>query len=292
MCEEIREALSEYIDGEASSEMRAKIESHLETCEICRQVYDELLSVTAALRSLPEVEVPAGFEQRIIERIFSAEQRETIRPVAASTNKRFFKRLSSIAAIFVVGIFALTMYNNIDKPDSDIYKTTPQTPSESHRMQQPVSSDIVRNAANEPHANKKSEGVNTSAVAEAESTPNVGEVSLSSNAVSVNNLPSTATYLVTEDADRAKKESATRTSCRGMQKSLTLSREKADSEQALLMNMRCLEKELEGQDYLIKSSKSVGEDIWKFEVIIDSQTVNYLSQDGKIWIETTEESSL
>lgn len=292
MCEEIRDALSEYIDGDVSDEMKVKIESHLAICGACRQLYDDLLSVTTALRSLPEVEVPAGLEQRITERIFSAEQRETIRPVTVPTKKNFYKRLSSIAAIFVVGIFALTMYNNIDKPDSDIYKTTAQTPSESRQIQQSVSADIVRNDTQEPQANKERAPVNTNANVKAESTPDTGGVSFGSDAVFANDLASGSAYLATGDAGNREEKAMAQAPCRGTHKALTPYRDKGDSEQALLMNMRCLEKELAGRDYQIKSSKEVGQDIWKFEVIIDSQTVNYLSQDGKIWIETTEESSL
>lgn len=301
MCPEIRENLSAYIDGELSDEMKEQTERHLAACDACRQLYDELLAVTTAVQSLPQVEVPEDLEKRIAAQIFSADRSQTIHTGTVPKQKSFYKRLSSIAAIFVVGIFALTMYNNIDKPAGDAYRTiTKKTPVESQQMQQSEPADgaddiVYGSQVSQERANVSND---TDAKVKAEPPANTGAASRGNDTVSAYALDSGFTYL--QDSDTAAGEENTdRISgkpCRGKhkdaQKSSATAQGEGDSEQALLMNMRCLEKELTGSDYQIKSSKEIAQGLWKFEVIIDSRTVNYLSQDGKIWIETTEESSL
>ena len=64
-CKTIIANLSNYLDGEATPEMRQKIEKHLRGCHRCTAVYDstrKMLVITGDERAF---EIPAGFSERL-----------------------------------------------------------------------------------------------------------------------------------------------------------------------------------------------------------------------------------
>ncbi|MDE2466372.1 MAG: zf-HC2 domain-containing protein [Alphaproteobacteria bacterium] len=64
-CKTIIAHLSEYLDGEATPEMRQTIERHLRGCHRCNVVYDstrKMLIITGDERIF---EVPTGFSDRL-----------------------------------------------------------------------------------------------------------------------------------------------------------------------------------------------------------------------------------
>jgi predicted anti-sigma-YlaC factor YlaD len=64
-CKTIVANLSDYLDGNATPEMRQKIEKHLRGCHRCTAVYDstrKMLVITGDERAF---EIPAGFSHRL-----------------------------------------------------------------------------------------------------------------------------------------------------------------------------------------------------------------------------------
>jgi predicted anti-sigma-YlaC factor YlaD len=64
-CKTIVANLSEYLDGDASPEMRQKIEKHLRRCHRCTAVYDstrKMLVITGDERAF---DIPVGFSERL-----------------------------------------------------------------------------------------------------------------------------------------------------------------------------------------------------------------------------------
>ena len=112
-CIDIRESLSEYIDGGLSGARNTEIEEHLERCDECRREYDDLSKITMLLREIPDVPLPETFD----ENLRAAIRREKVIKITAV--KRRWKMLSSVAAVFVIGIFSITMYNQIDMSAPD-----------------------------------------------------------------------------------------------------------------------------------------------------------------------------
>ena len=106
-CTEIRELLSLYIDDELDESQAAEIGEHLKNCEECRREYDEFIEITELLREAPTIPLPGSFDEKLKEAI----RKEKL--VKIYTAKRRWKMLSSIAAVFVIGIFSITMYNQI-----------------------------------------------------------------------------------------------------------------------------------------------------------------------------------
>ncbi len=64
-CQHLLGELSDFLDGEASSEVCAEIERHLRTCEDCRVVVDTLRKTVTLYRELPQPVLPAVARRRL-----------------------------------------------------------------------------------------------------------------------------------------------------------------------------------------------------------------------------------
>jgi anti-sigma factor RsiW len=61
--------ISAYIEGDVDAVLRAEIDKHLETCEICSAILDSTRNVVILLADDRVFELPVGFSQRLHERI-------------------------------------------------------------------------------------------------------------------------------------------------------------------------------------------------------------------------------
>ncbi len=68
-CKHVWEHISAYIDNDVDVKLRAEIDRHLETCEICSAVLDSTRNVVVLVADDRVFELPAGFSQRLHERI-------------------------------------------------------------------------------------------------------------------------------------------------------------------------------------------------------------------------------
>lgn len=64
-CKTIIANLSGYLDGDATPEMRQKIEKHLRGCRRCSAVYDSTRKMLVITGDERIIEVPAGFSERL-----------------------------------------------------------------------------------------------------------------------------------------------------------------------------------------------------------------------------------
>jgi len=68
-CKHVWGHISAYIDGEVDAAMRAEIDKHLETCEICSAVLDSTRNVVVLVADGRVFELPAGFSARFHARL-------------------------------------------------------------------------------------------------------------------------------------------------------------------------------------------------------------------------------
>ncbi|MGO9437476.1 MAG: anti-sigma factor family protein [Terracidiphilus sp.] len=68
-CKHVWQHISAYIEGDVDAVLRAEIDKHLETCEICSAVLDSTRNVVILLADDRVFELPVGFSQRLHERI-------------------------------------------------------------------------------------------------------------------------------------------------------------------------------------------------------------------------------
>jgi anti-sigma factor RsiW len=68
-CKHVWQYISAYIDGNVDAALRADIDKHLETCEICSAVLDSTRNVVILVADDRVFELPAGFSERLHSRI-------------------------------------------------------------------------------------------------------------------------------------------------------------------------------------------------------------------------------
>lgn len=113
-CDEIRELLSLYIDGMLDEEHIKEMEAHLVNCAACKKEYDEMLEFVRLLNQIEMVPVPEAFELRMKKAL--KEERENTSAMTAGkgiTKKGRWKILTSIAAVFAVGVISLSVFHDV-----------------------------------------------------------------------------------------------------------------------------------------------------------------------------------
>ncbi len=68
-CKHVWQHISAYIDGDVDAELRAHIDRHLETCEICSAVLDSTRNVVVLVADDRVFELPGGFSERLHSRL-------------------------------------------------------------------------------------------------------------------------------------------------------------------------------------------------------------------------------
>ena len=106
-CSQIKELLSDYMDGILDKETADLVEKHLETCKDCREELASLRAISEELSSLESVEAPADFLNKVHERI---EQRSwvsrVVRRLLVPTRFKIPFQLATAAAMAVL-VFSL-----------------------------------------------------------------------------------------------------------------------------------------------------------------------------------------
>jgi hypothetical protein len=68
-CVEVWREISNYVDGDVSLELRARIEAHFKICKHCTAVLDGTRNVVRLVGDGEAFEVPAGFSRRLYSKL-------------------------------------------------------------------------------------------------------------------------------------------------------------------------------------------------------------------------------
>jgi hypothetical protein len=68
-CVEVWREISNYIDGDVSPELRARMEAHFKTCRHCTAVCDGTRNVVRLIGDGKVFGVPAGFSERLFSKL-------------------------------------------------------------------------------------------------------------------------------------------------------------------------------------------------------------------------------
>jgi hypothetical protein len=77
-CKEVDERLSDYLDGTLGEAPLREVEAHLSSCARCLENSKELSKTINAVGSLPEVDVPPGFSERVMARVREEAEKEPL----------------------------------------------------------------------------------------------------------------------------------------------------------------------------------------------------------------------
>ena len=146
-CNKIRKMLSLYIDKMLDDNLQKEVEEHISACNLCKKRYDDIKDMTTLLNEAEMVPVPESFEFRMKKALQQERAKlsgeKNIAVPAKKNNK--LRMLTSIAAIFAVGVISFGLYQDIigdqpdqldgvtdqlsqdraltDQPESDLYKS-------------------------------------------------------------------------------------------------------------------------------------------------------------------------
>jgi anti-sigma factor RsiW len=118
-CAHVSELLSPYIDDMLDETQTRALRSHLSVCAVCEEEYAQLTRMREALLNLPEPPLPAAFDLRLRQAVarLSEETRSGADGPAREARARSRRRrrlLSSVAAVFAIGLLSLFAYNRFD----------------------------------------------------------------------------------------------------------------------------------------------------------------------------------
>ncbi len=114
-CSLARSLLDDYADRELPDSTESTLKEHLEVCPTCRAEYDELVSLTSALRGINRPEPPADYWGEVNDLIM-ARTVDAARPIPVPTDSEIRARERSslyrsvLALAASVAIFASTLW--------------------------------------------------------------------------------------------------------------------------------------------------------------------------------------
>jgi len=114
-CNEIRELLSLYIDQMLDESQIKEVEEHLSACDACRNEYNELKEMVDLLGHAEMIPVPAAFDFRLKKALKEEKQSMLASGMIGKPLKKKsqWRMLTSIAAVFAVGVLSFGLYRDV-----------------------------------------------------------------------------------------------------------------------------------------------------------------------------------
>jgi len=111
-CEQVRDLLDIYLDGDLGPSEAASMESHLSECKACSEELELAKAIRNALHALPEKECPERVVRNAQEQIERKEKRKSALPVKSPVIRDLLKwrwAAGAVAALIVlaIGLFLL-----------------------------------------------------------------------------------------------------------------------------------------------------------------------------------------
>jgi uncharacterized protein (UPF0333 family) len=131
-CASVEEQLSAFIDNELEPKEACCVEAHIEQCERCKTIKNELIYMSDSLKSIESVLIPPGFDSNLK----AALQRK--KPIYAWIWNRN-RSLGFAAALLMIGIISFSMIGNLTSGNG-----TPSTSSMSKSAGAPTAEESVQ----------------------------------------------------------------------------------------------------------------------------------------------------
>jgi hypothetical protein len=124
-CQDVQGRLSDYLDLSLAPLQMADVEAHMGSCPPCREEAELLKQTIQQIHTLPLVETPLGFSQRVMSHVRELE-----------TEPGFWQRLllavnpkTAGPALALASVAALGIYLVQKEPGAPVVATAPQAPS-------------------------------------------------------------------------------------------------------------------------------------------------------------------
>lgn len=126
-CEEVKINIPEYIDGKLDEPSSKALRNHLESCDSCRTIHEELSSFLGYLGTQQNIEAPDGMKEEFLERAFPQE-------IPAQRETRIIPMVMKIAAMIVIVFGTYWLGFKIGSGKSEMQNS--QLVSELHQQKQ------------------------------------------------------------------------------------------------------------------------------------------------------------
>ena len=109
-CEEVSKHLTEYLDNTLDTAMTTRVATHVISCALCRAESNELADCIQQVATLPALDAPLGFAQRIMAHVHDMEPKASLwRRLMLSLTSRVPVQATAFA---VVAVCAIALYQN------------------------------------------------------------------------------------------------------------------------------------------------------------------------------------
>jgi len=105
-CNEIREQISLYIDGELDEIQRAEFEEHISSCTECRNELDEIMSIISMCNGIEEEELPDNFKEELHSKLLAVKEENMRKNKVVKLRSRYTKIISAVAACLLIVVLA------------------------------------------------------------------------------------------------------------------------------------------------------------------------------------------
>ncbi len=133
-CRECKEKISLYIDNELTDKEAAEFEEHLRVCDNCRVEFENTKYIIDTVNNMPLEKLPEGYCEKLHDKLIEKK----------SKNKWNWKRITAIAATFVVLIGATFIFSNLGlgggkaSNDMGFMEEAAEAPQEAPTMESPA----------------------------------------------------------------------------------------------------------------------------------------------------------
>ena len=109
-CEEVSKHLTEYLDNTLDTAMTTRVATHVISCALCRAESNELADCIQQVATLPALDAPLGFAQRVMAHVNDMEPKASLwRRLMLSLTSRVPVQATAFA---VVAVCAIALYQN------------------------------------------------------------------------------------------------------------------------------------------------------------------------------------
>jgi hypothetical protein len=113
-CNEIKEMISIYIDGELDSKLQNEFETHIQNCDDCRIELEELKEIVNLCGSIGEEELPEDFKQQLHGKLLAVSgtdnQITNVKEINRFKLNRYIKIGTSIAAVLLIAVLVKVLF--------------------------------------------------------------------------------------------------------------------------------------------------------------------------------------
>ncbi len=108
--EQVRERLSDYIEGSLSEEEHGLVEEHLTTCDSCRAELDALEKTLSMLSSLAPLQAPEGFASSVRYKMRRRGRRQRRTEVSHGLRQKVPYETTAVIMLFIVMAIYLMLF--------------------------------------------------------------------------------------------------------------------------------------------------------------------------------------